>query len=410
MTLPSIPDLVLYRAIVDFLYRKGKRREHRHVHFGRTVLQKVQAQAQQAALGQIQAAVTYRLSSTASFLNWLRYDQYRKHLVLDRIYPYLVITDVSNFFDSVLHSHVEEAVRGLRVPTRMIGLLFFLLERLSIRQDYAGSHGISLPVDEFDCSRTLAHMVLFSYDDAIVKAAGEDAYVRWMDDQVMGVQSRADGLRLLGLVGRALGRLHLTPNAKKTRILSLSEARRHYHLDLNHILDQAESVVRSNLPFGAKRRRVRKLTQQVWAKGRQYEKIGEFGKVLKRLYRLAGVAGARFLRRRALRDALSNPEIAERVCDYMRTSGSVLEYINFVERLVGSDEQVYASVNLAAVESLLRLEPAGYETRRLRTLATRLLRGQLNIPGLDECRAVAPLLIPLFCVLVIADHYQHCRP
>jgi hypothetical protein len=193
-----------------------------------------------------------------------------------------------------------------------------------------------------------------THDDAIVKAAGEDAYVRWMDDQVMGVQSRADGLRLLGLVGRALGRLHLTPNAKKTRILSLSEARRHYHLDLNHILDQAESVVRSNLPFGAKRRRVRKLTQQVWAKGRQYEKIGEFGKVLKRLYRLAGVAGARFLRRRALRDALSNPEIAERVCDYMRTSGSVLEYINFVERLVGSDEQVYASVNLAAVESFAK--------------------------------------------------------
>lgn len=45
---------------------------------------------------------------------------------------------------------------------------------------------------------------------------------------------------------------------------------------------------------------------------------------------------------------------------------------------------------------LLRLEPAGYETRRLRTLATRLLRGQLNIPGLDECRAVAPLLILRF--------------
>ena len=54
----------------------------------------------------------------------------------------------------------------------MTGLLFFLLERLSIRQDYAGSQGISLPVDDFDCSRTLAHMVLFTYDDVIVKALG----------------------------------------------------------------------------------------------------------------------------------------------------------------------------------------------------------------------------------------------
>ena len=83
--------------------------------------------------------------------------------------------------------------------------------------------------------------------------------------------------------------------------------------------------------------------------------------MLKRLYRLAGIAGARFLRRRALKDALSNPELAERVCDYMRTSGSDLEYLNFVDQLMAADEQVYANVNLAAVESLLRLESTGYE-------------------------------------------------
>ena len=42
MTLPSIPDLVLYRSIVDYLYRKAKRREHSHVYFRRSVLQRVQ--------------------------------------------------------------------------------------------------------------------------------------------------------------------------------------------------------------------------------------------------------------------------------------------------------------------------------------------------------------------------------
>jgi hypothetical protein len=116
MTLPSVPDLVLYRAIVDCFYSKAKRKQHQH-------------------------------------------------------------------------SHVEEALRGLVVPPRMVGLLFFLLERLSIRQDYSGSHGISLPVDEFDCSRNLAHMVLFSHDDTMVRLVGENAYIRWMDDQIIGVQS-----------------------------------------------------------------------------------------------------------------------------------------------------------------------------------------------------------------------------
>ena len=52
--------------------------------------------------------------------------------------------------------------------------------------------------------------------------------------------------------------------------------------------------------------------------------------------------------------------------------------------------------NLAAVESLLRLESTGYEARRIRALAIALLRGQRNLPGLDECRAVAPLLVLRF--------------
>jgi hypothetical protein len=71
-----------------------------------------------------------------------------------------------------------------------------LLERLAIRADYSDSPGIGLPVDEFECSRTIANLVLFSHDRRIVGILGKDAYVRWMDDQLIGVKSRADGLRL----------------------------------------------------------------------------------------------------------------------------------------------------------------------------------------------------------------------
>src|SRR5215475_711294 len=135
-------------------------------------------------------------------------------LLLKAVQPYLVVTDVTNFFDSVLHSHIEEALRGIPLAPRMVGLLFYLLERLSIRQEYSSSHGISLPVDEFDCSRTLAHLTLFSHDDTMVAMVGEDRYVRWMDDQNFGVKSRAEGLRVLSEVGRSLAKLHLSPNTK----------------------------------------------------------------------------------------------------------------------------------------------------------------------------------------------------
>ena len=199
------------------------------------------------------------------------------------------------------------AVRALpprRFP-RMLGLLFFLLERLSIRHDYAGSHAISLPVDEFDCSRTLAHLSLFSHDDAMVGLVGEDNYVRWMDDQNFGVSSTETGLQVLSEVGRSLARLHLSPNAKKSRILTLTDARRHFHLDLNEMLDNANAAAKV-----AKTRRQRQnLSSQlrrIWSRARPFEGQGEFDKVLKRLYTLAGAAKLRFLRHRALKDVLAN--------------------------------------------------------------------------------------------------------
>ncbi len=392
MTQPAIPDLVLYRTIVDEIYRKALRREHKHVYFKRERLQSAQKLAQQQAVLQINWATQYRMTSQRSFLNWLRFAQYRKYLLLQATHPYLVVTDITNFFDSLLHSHVDEAIRGLPVTPRMIGLLFFLLERLSIRQDYAGSHGISLPVDEFDCSRTLAHITLFSHDDSMIALVGEDNYVRWMDDQNLGVSSKAAGLKVLSEVGKSLARLHLSPNSKKSRILTLSEARRHFHLDLNEMLDKADDAAK-NAKTRKQRIRFSKQVRQIWAKAQPHEDKGEFDKVLRRLYKLAGFARLRFLRRRALADVLAEPRLADRVCDYMRCSGTVAEYINWARGVMGAEEQVYPDVDVALTEGLQRLEPPKFEARRIRTLATDFLTGKSNSTGAAECKVLAPLLI-----------------
>src|ERR1039458_6852096 len=49
MTQPSIPDLVLYRTIVDAIYTKAFRKEHAHVYFKRERLHQAQNIAQQQA-------------------------------------------------------------------------------------------------------------------------------------------------------------------------------------------------------------------------------------------------------------------------------------------------------------------------------------------------------------------------
>lgn len=47
MTQPSIPDLILYRTIVDALYIKALKLEHAHVYFKKEQLQKAQSVAHQ---------------------------------------------------------------------------------------------------------------------------------------------------------------------------------------------------------------------------------------------------------------------------------------------------------------------------------------------------------------------------
>jgi hypothetical protein len=394
MTFPAVPDLVLYRAIVDLVYRRAHGRERRHVYFRRDVLQQVQRRAADEAVETMkEVAGDYRRIEEKRFLTWLRYDQYRKLLIARKIHPYFVLTDVTNFFDSVLHSHVAEALRGLRLPPRMVGLLFFLLERLSIRQDYTDSHRISLPVDEFECSRTLAHIVLFEHDRTMVNLVGEDDYVRWMDDQSIGVESRARGLRVLAEVGKSLARHHLTANAKKSRILTLAEARRHFHLDLNEQLDEGHARAK-RLPKG--RSTFARLVRSIWHKARPLEGVGEFDKILSRLYRLAGRASLNLFHARALNDLLSKPELAERVCDYMRCTTSPSSYLDFVEGAMSSPEHIYPDVSVILTESLLRVETRGTTAGRIRGIALALLKDSLVIPGGSDCKAIAPLIILRF--------------
>lgn len=126
----------------------------------------------------------------------------------------------------------------------------------------------------------------------MVQLVGKSAYARWMDDQCMGVSSRAEGLGVLAEVGTSLTTLHLTPAAKKSMVLPLSQVRRHFHLDLNRVLDRVDG-----LPHQSTRQEaiIRSQIRALWAKARKYEGVGEWDKVLKRLYRLAGLSRSRFL-------------------------------------------------------------------------------------------------------------------
>jgi hypothetical protein len=75
---------------------------------------------------------------------------------------------------------------------------------------------------------------------------------------------------------------------------------------------------------------------------------------------------------------------------------NVSDYLRFVRRVWRHPEQVYPDVNIALVESLLRLEPNTNQRKHVRDLALQLLKIDKSLLGHYECAAVAPLLLLRF--------------
>jgi hypothetical protein len=395
ITVPRIPDVVLYRAIVDHLFRKARRKQKKHVYFSQATLSETVAAVGQQTTAMMQAiqdreASDYGTASTSAFLEWLKFDQYRKLLIFEKIHPFIVVTDIANFFDSVLYGRIEESLYDIPAPSKMVLLLFSLLENLSIREEFTPVQRIGLPVDPCDCSRNLAHMALFPHDERMANLVGEDSYVRWMDDQNIAADSYADGLRILAAVGDSLRRLHLTPNVGKSKILSLADAKVHFHFDANQRLDQLE---KTPLDSAAEKKIAERLFLEAWNAALTYEGDGEWHKVLKRFYRHAARIGTKLLMVRAADDVKRFPDLVDRITDYMRYVGTPSECIDFVSSLLDDEEQVYPDVNYRLIEALLKLEPATRETERLKKLAQAILNHDINFTGMEDCKVLAPLLL-----------------
>ena len=383
MTMPRVRDLVVYRAIVNQVLRYAAKSPGTHIHFARSALSKHRYLAEAEGYGYV---------SGNSFEEWLKFDQYRRYLLLGNIYPYIVLTDITNYFDSILFDRAIDAAMKSRMNSATLGLLKFMLERLSIRDSYGESPRIGLPVDEFECSRTLAHIVLFEHDSRMLRRVGNNGYARWMDDQAFGVSSRAEGLRVLKSCGDSLARLHLTPNVSKSQILSLNEARQHFHFDMNDDLDGIEEHLKQgNL------KQARLDFASLWPRIRRSEQHGgEYAKVLKRVYRVAARVGAKYLRPRARRDTLKYASLAIRIRDYFAATGTAGQYLEFAEEIWSTPVQVYADINQVLAEGFLRIEADRSEARSIRKVAGELLQRKRQFPGWETCAALAPLLILRF--------------
>lgn len=203
ITAPSVRDGLVYRHICDYAYELARPEEWKGAFFSRR-------HRLEAVGPKVDKIDDHDYS--AFFEIWRRYAAYRKHIGLSGLYSVLVVTDLSNYFESIQHELLYEHLGSLGIPRKALGVLGKLLEVLRPDSGHSASPAVGLPTDEIDCSRTLAHIFLFEHDREIAGFAGHHSYIRWMDDQNVGVPSERHARMVVRQMVSSLSRQRLTLN------------------------------------------------------------------------------------------------------------------------------------------------------------------------------------------------------
>ncbi|WP_435017955.1 RNA-directed DNA polymerase [Tundrisphaera sp. TA3] len=322
---------------------------------------------------------TFSVSEDDEYLNffevWLRYNEYRTHTLLQQPYECLVVTDITNYFESIQHDLLIEYLAPLGLPRKAMGLLGRLLEAFKPLAGHSPNPRVGLPVDELDCSRQLAHVFLFEHDRRIVEPFGEDNYVRWMDDQNIGVRSETEARHVVNTMTRSLSSQRLTLNSGKTKFLPVDCMVVHFQLDANKKIsewdEKYKKVTASNVE--AARSDFAGLWDEVG--DGPHVNDGNWDKILKRMYGLAVKVDSDILEVRALGDLIANPELDERIFTYFSKRNRFAELFSLFSSYTEAEESLFEATEVAFFESSLLLDPDVPHAKLYRNQALRFAEG-----------------------------------
>jgi hypothetical protein len=202
---------------------------------------------------------------------------------------FIVVTDISNYYDSIGHDHLRNTISGLiNVKEQSLDLMIHALSHMLWQPDYMPRVAIGLPQMNLDAPRLLAHSFLFEIDE-LVSNSFRVEYARYMDDIDMGVDSYPAAKRALRDLDLALQTRQIRLNSGKTKILKSEEAVKHFRIRENRIISSVYDLIsnRAILPSAV-------LKEKKWFKcaierGLQRGSFldGSGSKILKRLINIS---------------------------------------------------------------------------------------------------------------------------
>lgn len=144
---------------------------------------------------------------------------------------------LSYFRGSVQYSKANEA---------LVDLLFRIIEEISWKPDYLPYSNRGLPTSNLEGVRLLAHSFLFEMDE-IIKQKTNNSFTRWMDDVIIGVDTKKEAVEIISEISDLLKSRGLALNISKTSIYSSSDGFYHFLMDTNKYLDKFDQDIEAKL-------------------------------------------------------------------------------------------------------------------------------------------------------------------
>jgi len=103
----------------------------------------------------------------------------------------------------------------------------------------------------------LAHSFLFEIDEVLEQKTDHN-FTRWMDDIVIGIDSRKEGIELISSISDMLKSRGLSLNLAKTSIYDSKEANYHFQIEENKYLDSLEGLSKKDKNYAQKTTELRR--------------------------------------------------------------------------------------------------------------------------------------------------------
>lgn len=260
----------------------------------------------------------------------------------------IIVTDLANYYDSINMQELRKVFQSLvKVNEVVVDLLFRVIEEISWKPDYLPYAYRGLPVSNLEAIRLLAHCFLFEID-AVIKQKTDNNFTRWMDDLVIGVDSRTEAIELISSVSDMLKSRGLALALAKTDIYDKEKGYFHFQIAENKLIDSIEEAISAGYapPLDEDELQVR-FKQYLQDRGARY-----WDKVAKRFITVFGKTKSRKLLELITDIYIEEPGLRPNLLRYLQEIGFGMEssakILEILDRL-----EVFDDISLFQVASLI---------------------------------------------------------